>query len=223
MEAIMKEITLFFENVPVRKKQIDGVWWISAVDTARAIGYANPSRDANKIISRNKERFDNYTTRTKLTTVEGAVKKTRTITMLNLKGVIALCMLSKHENAVPFQRWADKVLEEHIKETVKRKQIYGEVTDDSVHTRKLETEQWKRHGAKGRDYGTLTKKEYQLLFGDIDIRKGDMTGEQLLKLMISNATNALGLMNKEIPVGMNGIENQLYKTRKLIESTVDNE
>lgn len=218
---IMKDVTLFFDNIPIRKKMIDGAWWISAVDTAKAIGYANPSRDANKIIQRNSERFKGYTTRVKMVLLEGIVKKERTITMLNLKGVIALCMLSKHENAVPFQRWADKVLEEHIKEKVKRKQIYGEITNDSIHTRKLETEQWGRHGAKGRDFGTLTKKEYQLIFGNDDIRKGDMDGEQLLKLMISNAANALSLMNKEEPIGVTGIDNQMHKTVKMIDSITD--
>jgi hypothetical protein len=33
---------------------------------------------------------------------------------LNIKGVIAFCMFSKQPKAVPFQRWADSVLEKEI-------------------------------------------------------------------------------------------------------------
>ena len=171
------EITLLFEELPIRKVKIDGEWWVSAIDTARAIGYSNPARDFKQIITRNIERFEGYTTRFKLTSNQNGVDIKRMTTCLNLKGVIAFCMLSQLPNAIPFQRWADKVLEKHIKDKVKRKQIYG----------------------------------------DEDIRKGDMDGEQLLKLMISNATNALSLMNKTDPVGMNGIETQLYKTVKMID------
>jgi hypothetical protein len=137
-------------------------------------------------------------------------------TIFNLKGVIAFCMLSNLPNAIPFQRWADSVLEKHIKEGVHRKKIYGEITDESVGARNMETSQWQRHGAKGKDFGNLTKKEYQVIFGKDEIRKAEMTGEELLTLLISNATNALSLMREKQQVGLNGIEDQIYKTKKLI-------
>lgn len=214
----MNELTLFFDDIPVRKIKINGQWWVSAVDTARAIGYQNPSRDASLILSRNIERFEGYTTRCKVMSVEGGIEKNRMVTLLNLKGVIAMCMLSELPNSIPFQRWADNVLSEHIKEGVKRKKIYGEITDESVGARNLETAQWQRHGAKGKDFGTLTKKEYQVIFGNPDLKKAELTGEDLLKLLISNATNALSLMKEQNEIGLNGIENQMYKTKKMINS-----
>jgi prophage antirepressor-like protein len=144
--------------------------------------------------------------------------QSRNVTLLNLSGVIAMCLLSDLPNAIPFQRWADSVLARHIKEGVKRKRIYGEITEESVGARNMETSQWQRHGAKGKDFGQLTKKEYEITFGKDDIRKQEMTGEELLKLLISNATNALNLMQEKDPIGVNGIENQLYKTGKIISS-----
>lgn len=213
----MKELTLFFEDLPVRKIFINGQWWISAVDTAKAIGYSNPGREATRIMTRNIERFQGYSTRCRLGCVENGIMKNRMVTVLNLKGVIAFCMLSDLPNAIPFQRWADSVLEKHIKEKIKRRQVYGELTDESVGTRNMETKQWKRHGAKGKDFSDLTKKEYEVVFGNSDIRKKDMSGEELLKLMISNATNALSLMEKKDTVGVDGIENQINKTAKMIE------
>jgi len=215
------EITVFFDDLPIRKILIDGEWWISTIDTARAIGYTNPAREVTRIIDRNKERFNGYTTVAKLGTVEGCVKKVRRVKMFNLKGVIAFCMLSKLSNAIPFQRWADNVLAERIKDKKTRRQIYGELTDDSVCARKLETSQWQRHGAKGKDFGKLTKMEYSLLFDNENKLKKEMSGEELIKLMISNYSNAYQLMKKENQVGLNGIENQLYKTNKLINGLDD--
>jgi prophage antirepressor-like protein len=210
------DLIVFFEDIPVRKIKINNEWWVSAVDTAKAIGYSNPQRESNKIISKNAERFEGYTTRTLVDQVEGGIKKKRNITLLNLSGVIAMCMLSELPKAIPFQRWADSVLERHIKERVERKKIYGEITDESIGARNMETSQWLRHGAKGKDFGNLTKKEYNIVFGKKEIRKKEMNGEELLILLISNATNALHLMQKKDPIGLNGIETQLYQTGKLI-------
>jgi prophage antirepressor-like protein len=216
-----KDLIIFFQDIPVRKIKIDGEWWVSAVDTAKAIGYSNPSRDASNIIGRNSERFKDYTLTHQIedTGIKG-IKQRRKLTFLNLKGVISMCLLSDLPNAIPFQRWADNVLAEHIKEKVKRKKIYGEITDESIGARNMETRQWARHGANGKDFGHLTTKEYEVIFGSSNKRKSELNGEELLTLLISNATNALSLMKEKDKIGLNGIETQIYKTNKLIKTIV---
>lgn len=215
----MNELIEFFQDTPIRKIELDGEWWVSVVDTAKALGYTNPSRDGNGLIARNIDRFKGYTTRCKLMTVEGGIKKERKVAVINLKGVIAMCMLSALPNAVPFQRWADKVLAAHIEAATKaRKQKYGAITEKTVTARKMEVSEWQRHGAQGKDYRDLTLLEYELLGFDEDQRKGKMAPDELLKLTISNLTNTYQLRKIEDKVYRPGIEKVMDKTKEFIDN-----
>jgi len=107
---------VLFEDIEVRREEIDGEQWIPALDVAKALGYDNPSRTINAILTRNAERFNGYTTIHKMKIVEGGIEKGRNTTWLNLTGVIAFCMVSDMPRAIPFQRWADKVLKEKLLE-----------------------------------------------------------------------------------------------------------
>ena len=217
------EIELF-DSVEIRKVKLQGEWWISSVDAARAIGYSNPNRDASNILNENKNRFENYSTVTKLVSIEKGKNGTersvsRNITVLNLKGVIAFCMFSKLEKAIPFQRWADKVLAEHIVASVNaRNKKYGEITDKSIERRNFETKQWKRHGIEApKDYRELTLYEYELL-GMKDKRKEQMNSAEWLELMVSNDINAFRLQQKKDMIFKDGIQKEMENTAKYIES-----
>jgi prophage antirepressor-like protein len=105
-----KQALVIFEGVEIRRVEKDGQQWISALDVAKALEYSNPTVAVKNTVFRNKERFEGYSIWLPLQT-KGGVQNT---TMLNLKGVIAFCMLSKQKQAVPFQKWADSVLEKEI-------------------------------------------------------------------------------------------------------------
>lgn len=215
----MNELIEFFQDIPVRKIELNGEWWVSAVDTAKAVGYSNPKRDSSNIIMENIDRFKDYSTVTKLVSVENGRNVNRNMRVLNLKGVIAFCMLSKLPKAVPFQRWADKVLADHIEAAVKaRKQKYGAITEKTVTARKMEVSEWQRHGAQGKDYRDLTLLEYELLGFDEDQRKGKMAPDELLKLTISNLTNTYQLRKIEDKVYRPGIEKVMDKTKEFIDN-----
>lgn len=107
---------VIFEDVPVRREWHDGEQWIPALDVAKALGYDNPSRAINAILTRNKNRFEGYSTIRKLRIVEGGIEKGRNTTWLNLIGVVAFCMLSNMPTALPFQRWADKTLAKKLQD-----------------------------------------------------------------------------------------------------------
>ena len=110
-----KKAIVIFEDLPIRKIEKDGEIWVSALDVAKALEYSNPSVTIQQIIiERNSDRFKGYSTINSLLVVEGGRKVKREMIFLNLKGVIAFCMLSKQPKAVPFQRWADSVLAKEI-------------------------------------------------------------------------------------------------------------
>lgn len=112
-----RNAVVLFEDVPVRREWRDGEQWIAAVDVAKALEYDNPSRAASKVILRNKERFEGYYkqfTSDKLSAQTGDSGQGRKMYFLNQLGVVAFCMLSNMPKAIPFQRWADKILVKHI-------------------------------------------------------------------------------------------------------------
>jgi len=112
-----RNAVVVFEDVPVRREWHNGEQWVAAVDVAKALGYENPSRAASKMILRNKERFEGYyqqISSKKLCTQVGDSGQARKMHFLNQLGVVAFCMLSDMPKAIPFQRWADKVLVKHI-------------------------------------------------------------------------------------------------------------
>jgi prophage antirepressor-like protein len=213
------EVSEMFESVTVRKVYHSGEWWISAIDATSAMGYSNPQREAKLLIQRNKERFEGYSTRIKLIHVENGINKKRDVVMLNIKGVIALCMLSNKPKAIPFQRWADNILAEHVEAASKiRAGKYGEITDKTITCRKMETSEWKRHGIEApADYRELTLYEYELL-GIKNKRKGEMAGDELIELTLSNLSNTVRLKAKQNKIFKNGIQSEMKETAKYIES-----
>jgi hypothetical protein len=147
------------------------------------LGYTNPSRDAAQIIRRNKDRFDGYLTRQ----FEASGIQKRNMTFLNIKGIIAFCMLSEMPKALQFQRWADIVLEkeitnipQNIELLIKRKRIAF-------------TDQLQDHGfSKKYEYINITRGMKKEL--DIDIPKEKCDLIQKMKIAISEDLATLNLL-----------------------------
>lgn len=106
----IKNAIVIFEDSPIRKIIKNNEIWISALDVARTLEYSNPAATVSNTIEKNKERFIKYLTIQKL--YSGG--QNRDMIFFNIKGVIAFCMFSKKKKAIPFQRWADSVLEKEM-------------------------------------------------------------------------------------------------------------
>lgn len=155
-----KNAIVIFENVSVRKVWADGEIWISALDVAKALDYENPSMSVSAILKRNQEKLKDYT-KCRYLDSEGGKQKSW---LLNLKGVIAFCMLSNQPKAIPFQRWAIEILEKHIN------QIPSEIKLIATTRRVKFTDQLRDHGInKPHQYINITKSMKQHL--DIDQNK----------------------------------------------------
>lgn len=138
---------VLFEDVEVRKEFIDGEQWISAIDVAKALGYDNPSRTVSDMITNNPELFEDYEKIVYLKTLGGR-QNTR---LLNLEGVISFCLKSNKQKAVPFQRWAVKILKEKILE------IPTDVRLIAKQKRVKFTDTLQERGVSGRkQYSTIT-------------------------------------------------------------------
>jgi len=117
-EVYMKtgNAVVLFEDVEVRREEIDGEQWIPAIDVAKALGYDNPSRTVSDTMSRNGDRFEGYSEiRFLRMSINGQERRRQTL-FLNLEGVVMFCMISTMPKAIPFQRWAVGVLKEKLLE-----------------------------------------------------------------------------------------------------------
>jgi len=114
-----RDAIIVFEEVPVRREWHDGEQWIAAIDVAKALGYTNPSKATSDMMRRNKNRMEGYYKKLKskkLGTQIAESGQAREMFFLNLHGTIAFCMLSDMPLAIPFQRWADKILAKKLQE-----------------------------------------------------------------------------------------------------------
>lgn len=141
-----------FENTEIRKEWFNGEQWVPALDVAKALSYDNPSRAVKDILNRNKEKFQGFTTKRKLHRVEGGIEKGRLSDFLNLEGIVMFCMVSNMPAAIPFQRWAVKVLKTKLQE------IPSDIRLISKQKRVKFTDDLKDHGCtKPAHYINITK------------------------------------------------------------------
>ena len=99
-----------FDNLPIRVIQGKTERRMPAVDVCKALGYKNPS-DAWKDLKRRNEELKGISVTCKLHASDGKQYGTDVI---NLKGVMKVCMLAKTDKAVQFREWASDVLVEKI-------------------------------------------------------------------------------------------------------------
>ena len=190
-----KEALVIFEDSPIRKIEHEGEIWISAIDVAKALGYQNPSATVQDMIGGNFDRFVDYTcTRKSRVQSDNNVVQSRDMLFLNIKGVVAFCMFSKQPKAVPFQRWADSVLEKELLKIPKDIRLIAK-------RKRVEfTDSLRDHGYKKRKEYITTTVEMKGALGIDKYKKKDecdlievmkiATAEMLAKtkLMISEAS-----------------------------------
>ena len=171
-----KEAIVLFESKELREVIIDGEKWLSAVDVAECLGYSNPSRDISGLMSRQKERFEGVAKVYTLSTRGG----NQGSWVINLEGVIMLCMISHTDKAIPFQKWAVKELKKiignipsNIELGIKRKRV-------------LFTDELRDHGlTKPYEYINVTKSMKKHL--DIDQNKKKENCDLIEKMKIAAA------------------------------------
>ncbi len=173
-----------FENNDVRVLKINGERYMPAIDVATSLGYLDPKDAASKIINRNPERFKGWT---KCLLLESQKGKQQT-TVLNLRGIVAFCMLSRQPKAIPFQRWADQVIEKELKKVeqirIKSKQVRNEFTDTL-----------KFHGCrKPEHYINITKSMKDRLGIEPSKKKGKYEKVELLMTMASEAVASVNMI-----------------------------
>lgn len=177
-----------FEEVPVRKIWYNKEQWIAALDVAKALGYENPSRAVGDLIKRNKERLEGYAICSYLES-NGGKQKTW---MLNLKGVIAFCMLCNLPKAIPFQRWADSVLEKHITK------IPADIKMIATTKRVKFTDELKEHGVdKPYHYANITKSMKDKLGIDKEKPKVNCDLIEVMKIAAAEDIARINLLQSE--------------------------
>ena len=207
-----KKAIVIFEDLPIRKIEKDGETWVSALDVAKALEYSNPSVTIQQIIvERNSDRFKGYSTINSLLVVEGERKVKRKMLFLNLKGVIAFCMLSKQPKAVPFQRWADSVLAKEISN------IPEDIRIVAKRKRVEFTETLKTHGYnKPVEYATTTKQMKKAIGIDENKPKSECDLIEVMKIATAEMLAKTNIMITEAS-GFNEVNPICIESGKVIE------
>lgn len=84
--------------------------WLTGEQIGIALEYEEPRIAIHKIYKRNKEELDDYSTVTKLVTVDGKKRDSR---IYNEQGVMIITMLSQQPVARLFRKWAVQILKEY--------------------------------------------------------------------------------------------------------------
>ena len=207
-----KKAIVIFEDLPIRKIEKDGETWVSALDVAKALEYSNPSVTIQQIIvERNSDRFKGYSTINSLLVVEGGRKVKREMIFLNLKGVIAFCMLSKQPKAVQFQRWADSVLAKEISN------IPEDIRIVAKRKRVEFTETLKTHGYnKPVEYATTTKQMKKAIGIDENKPKSECDLIEVMKIATAEMLAKTNIMITEAS-GFNEVNPICIESGKVIE------
>jgi prophage antirepressor-like protein len=189
MEVVeTKEVHVWYEDSKIREIIIDNEKWMSAVDVAEALGYKNPSRDVRGILNRNIERFQGGSKLSPLKNNKGGTQKSW---LLNLEGVIMLCMISHTDKAIPFQKWAVKELKKSI----------SNIPDDiqiAIKKKRIKfTDQLKDHGLnKPHEYINITNSMKDKL-GLKGIKKADCDLIQKMKIAVAEDIATINLLQSE--------------------------
>lgn len=166
---------VMFQGASIRKILHENEWWFSITDIVGAISEsANPRRYWSDL-KRQMIKMDGYNelydeiVRLKMPSADGKLYETDAC---NTETVLRIIQSMRTPKAEPFKRWLAKVGYERIQEiqnpeiAIKRAilsyQIMGR-TDDwidkrirSIVTRKELTNEWKKRGIEGMQYGALT-------------------------------------------------------------------
>jgi hypothetical protein len=134
------------------------------------------------------------------------------------QGLYELIFSSRKEEAIRFRAWVAGELLPSIRKT--GKYDVRDIREKSVEARHSVTDEWKRQGVSTpREYGGLTRAEYQELFGNPAMKKADMERNQVLKLTAFESVEAWKLSeNPENSLGFSGCRESITETAGLLEA-----
>lgn len=101
----------------------------------------------------------------------------------------------------------------------RKKQLETDFERKSKEARKGLASQWAQHGLQGRDFAVATVKEYEVAFGDKDIRKGVMDTKQKAILTIFELTESLKLDASPHIHGIEDVKYSLEDTGRALTTT----
>lgn len=209
-----KQALVFFDNFEIRKINKNGEIWISALDVAKALEYINPAQAVNTILKRNVERFEGSILVDKLST-NLSYHKSESMTFLNLEGVISFCLISNQKQAIPFQKWAVKILKKEILN------IPDNIRLEAKKKRIEFTDTLKERGyTKPYEYIQTTKQMKKEL--NIEKKKEDCDLIEVMKIACAEMLAKTKIMKDEELQGYNKVNPVCIEASKNINDFVEN-
>lgn len=101
---------LVFHEVEFEVVDVHSQPWLRGLQVASALGYQNPSADAQNLYNRNADEFDESMTQVVELNTAGGRQPVR---IFSPRGAYLLAMLARTERAKEFRRWVLDVLEGH--------------------------------------------------------------------------------------------------------------
>jgi len=199
----MKEIIEMFGEIDLRTvENIEtGERWVNALDVAKVLGYKNPSVQIQNTIKRNPELYEGTT---KLVVASKGGKQESTF--FNLDHVIAFCMKSNRPKALPFQKWAVKILKGELTEEAKKKIEKQEIRLKSKTARNYFTSVLSNRGIeKKHEFIQLTYAVKVNVGIDKNKKKDDFDIKDLLLVTMAEANSTLNML-EENPEGYGEIK-----------------
>jgi prophage antirepressor-like protein len=174
----MKELVKEFNGRGVRMVIRNHVEWFVAKDVCDVLEIANVSDAVSDFPESERSNIASSDIR-KL----GMESGNRGLLAINEPGLYRLIFKSRKPQAESFKTWVFEEVLPSIRKT--GKYDVKDIRETSVEKRKRLTDEWQRQGVKtGKQYGSLTKEEYERLFGDRDLKKEGMDREQVAKLAV---------------------------------------
>jgi prophage antirepressor-like protein len=145
-------------------------------------------------------------------------KRAHNVLCVDESGHYRLIFKSRKPEAEKFQEWVFSEVLPSIRKT--GKYDIRDIREKSTENRNLVTGGWQRQGVSTpREYGGLTKAEYQELFGNSALKKADMDRSQIITLAALEAVEALKLDN--LPpdtLGYRGCRESITETAGFLEA-----
>ncbi|MFU9819492.1 Bro-N domain-containing protein [Acinetobacter radioresistens] len=151
----MTSLALSFNDVNFKPVQQSGQIWLTAVELAKALGYAK-SDAVTQVYERNKDEFTpSMTTTLKLSVVRKTGKVEMDHRIFSLRGAHLIAMFSKTAIAKQFRKWVLDILDREVlniqieqRQTISPEQqalLHEIVARRSQGERKIFAEMWSRH------------------------------------------------------------------------------
>jgi prophage antirepressor-like protein len=189
----MKNFIEKFQETKFRVVSQEGRKFMSVVDIAKFLDYKNEYVQANVFLSRNKELLEEEVITVITTSKQGKQIKQ---TFLSLEGVLMFLVKTNQKKAIPFQKWAKKVLAKEMLNMQTPK--YKQARLKSKEIRNSFTDTLSEHGiSKPHEYMQLTYTTKVDVGIDKDKKKDDMSILELIKISMAESLSTYKMIEKD--------------------------